>query len=101
MPGGAAKRITENIALVMESAMKRVSDFDCGEETSCYRCLRTYRNARDHERLSRRGALSLLEPGDAAARKKADSRRRTPVVLAHLVSDLGSEPQSWRKRMPT
>lgn len=62
VPGGAgaAKKIAENIGLVMETAVKRMTDCDCGEETSCYGCLRTYRNARFHEELSRRAALSLL-----------------------------------------
>ncbi|PND55343.1 DEAD/DEAH box helicase [Mycobacterium sp. ENV421] len=62
VPGGAgaAKKIAENIGVVMQSAIKRVTDCECGEETSCYGCLRTYRNAREHERLSRRGALALL-----------------------------------------
>lgn len=62
VPGGAgaAKKIAENIGLVLETAVKRVTDCDCGEETSCYGCLRTYRNARFHEDLSRRAALNLL-----------------------------------------
>lgn len=62
VPGGAgaAKKIAENIGLVVETAVKRVTDCDCGEETSCYGCLRTYRNARFHEKLSRRAALNLL-----------------------------------------
>ncbi len=62
VPGGAgsAKRIAENIGRVLEAAVKRVSDCDCGEETSCYGCLRSYRNGRFHEQLSRRGALALL-----------------------------------------
>ena len=62
VPGGAgaAKKIAENIGLVLEAAVKRATDCDCGEETSCYGCLRTYRNARFHEDLSRRAALNLL-----------------------------------------
>lgn len=62
VPGGAgsAKRIAENIGLVMESALKRVNECDCGEETSCYGCLRSHRNGRDHEELSRSAALNLL-----------------------------------------
>lgn len=64
MPGGAgaAKKIAENIGVVMQSAVKRVTECDCGEETSCYGCLRTHRDGREHERLSRRGALALLSP---------------------------------------
>jgi ATP-dependent helicase YprA (DUF1998 family) len=62
VPGGAgaAKRIAENIGLVLESAVRRVRSCDCGEETSCYGCLRTYRNARFHEDLSRGAALKIL-----------------------------------------
>ncbi|MFL0176824.1 DEAD/DEAH box helicase [Mycobacterium sp. SMC-13] len=62
VPGGAgsAKRIAENIGLVIQSAIKRVTDCDCGEETSCYGCLRSHRNGRHHEELSRRAALQIL-----------------------------------------
>jgi ATP-dependent helicase YprA (DUF1998 family) len=62
VPGGAgaAKRIAENIKMVLESAVRRVRSCDCGEETSCYGCLRSYRNARYHEELSRAAALQVL-----------------------------------------
>ena len=62
VPGGAgaAKRIAENIGPVLETAVQRVTNCDCGAETSCYGCLRTYRNSRVHEDLSRRAALNLL-----------------------------------------
>ncbi|MCV7199822.1 DEAD/DEAH box helicase [Mycobacterium angelicum] len=62
VPGGAgaAKKIAENIGAVLEAAVKRVMSCDCGEETSCYGCLRSYRNGRFHDKLSRRAALRLL-----------------------------------------
>jgi hypothetical protein len=62
VPGGAgaAKRIAENIGPVLKTAVQRVMNCDCGEETSCYGCLRTYRNSRSHEELSRGAALKLL-----------------------------------------
>lgn len=62
VPGGAgaAKRIAENIGPVLKTAVQRVTNCDCGEETSCYGCLRTYRNSRSHEELSRGAALKLL-----------------------------------------
>jgi len=65
VPGGAgaARKIAENVGHVMETAVKRIRGCDCGEETSCYGCLRTYGNARYHEQLSRRGALNLLTLG--------------------------------------
>ena len=64
VPGGAgaAKRIAENIDVVTRAAIDRVAECDCGPETSCYGCLRNYRNANFHDQLSRNGALALLEP---------------------------------------
>ena len=64
VPGGAgaAKRIAESIDVVVRSSIDRVVQCDCGAETSCYGCLRSYRNARVHDQLSRNGALALLEP---------------------------------------
>ncbi len=62
VPGGAgsARKIAENIELVMTVALARLNNCDCGPETSCYGCLRTYRNARFHEQLSRDAALQVL-----------------------------------------
>ncbi|MGO9156040.1 DUF1998 domain-containing protein, partial [Mycobacterium sp.] len=62
VPGGAgaAKRIAEDILPVVRSALSRVAVCDCGPETSCYGCLRSYRNARFHDSLTRRGALNIL-----------------------------------------
>jgi ATP-dependent helicase YprA (DUF1998 family) len=62
VPGGAgaAKKIAENIDVVLEAAVKRVTNCDCGEETSCYGCLRTYRNGKFHQDLSRGAALQIL-----------------------------------------
>jgi hypothetical protein len=33
---------------------------ECGPETSCYGCLRSYENQRDHDEISRGDALTLL-----------------------------------------
>ena len=52
--------VAENIGPVLKTAVHRVTNCDCGEETSCYGCLRTYRNQRQHEELSRGAALRLL-----------------------------------------
>lgn len=63
VPAGAgyAKLIAENIGKVFESAYERVSRCECGLETSCYRCLRSYRNQRDHDELARENALVALK----------------------------------------
>lgn len=57
---GAAKKIAENLALVLAGAVERLNACECGEETSCYGCLRTYRNARYHDVLTRGGALAIF-----------------------------------------
>ena len=64
VPGGAGSvlRIAKALPDVAAGAYERVSSCDCGEETSCYGCLRSYRNQRYHEELSRRAALRVLRP---------------------------------------
>ncbi|GAA4211636.1 DEAD/DEAH box helicase [Microbispora amethystogenes] len=63
VPGGAGSvmRIAESLDRVVETALRRVSDCDCGEETSCYGCLRNRRNERSHDLLSRGEAVKVLQ----------------------------------------
>jgi ATP-dependent helicase YprA (DUF1998 family) len=62
VPGGAggALRVAGALDEVMAAALGRVASCDCGAETSCYGCLRTQRNERHHEDLSRGAALHVL-----------------------------------------
>ncbi|MBA2671484.1 MAG: DUF1998 domain-containing protein [Gemmatimonadetes bacterium] len=62
VPGGAgnAHRIAERLPALFEAAYQRVEKCECGEETSCYNCLRNYRNQLWHDRISRRDALHVL-----------------------------------------
>lgn len=62
VPGGAghAHRVADLLPQLFSAARRRVEECDCGEETSCYGCLRSYRNQRDHELLERRLALTVL-----------------------------------------
>lgn len=62
VPGGAggAVRIATHFPDVLLAAVKRVESCDCGEETSCYSCLRTYRNQTRHDLLVRGKALAAL-----------------------------------------
>jgi hypothetical protein len=57
VPGGAGhvKRLTEgqNLTEVLKNALDRVKNCTCGEETSCYGCLRNYQNQFCHEQLKR------------------------------------------------
>jgi ATP-dependent helicase YprA (DUF1998 family) len=63
VPGGAggALRIARAFPQVMATALKRMANCDCGEETSCYGCLRNFRNQSVHDQLTRGAALAFLE----------------------------------------
>ncbi|WP_187119895.1 DEAD/DEAH box helicase [Corynebacterium provencense] len=63
VPGGAGitTKIQENFPEVLRAALHRVSYCGCGEDTSCYACLRSYSNQRFHESLRRDAAKELLE----------------------------------------
>ena len=62
VPGGAghAKRIQEGFTDVVDAALERVRNCECGPETSCYGCLRSYRNQLHHDSLSRGAAEEAL-----------------------------------------
>lgn len=55
VPGGAGhvRRIDEEIPAVLRAAYQRVKNECCGPETSCYECLRNYRNQPYHHELQR------------------------------------------------
>ncbi|GAA3571360.1 DEAD/DEAH box helicase [Microlunatus spumicola] len=62
VPGGAGSviKIYDHLEETLRAALRRVSECDCGRETSCYGCLRSYRNQRQHDLLSRGAAGDLL-----------------------------------------
>lgn len=63
VPGGAGhvKHIVDQLEEVIEEARKKVDGIcGCGEETSCYGCLRNYSNQYIHEELKRGDALYYL-----------------------------------------
>lgn len=63
VPGGAGHvlLVEQHLERVLKAALQRVSSCECGAETSCYGCLRSYGNQRDHDDLSRGAAVTLLE----------------------------------------
>jgi len=63
VPGGAgyARLINGNLEAVLARARKVVNDCECGLETSCYMCLRTFSNQRLHDDLSRGEALRFFD----------------------------------------
>lgn len=62
VPGGAghAQRVGREIAEIAQTALERVEQCECGPETSCYQCLRSYQNQVWHEELSRGAAIAVL-----------------------------------------
>lgn len=64
VPGGAGGvlRVGQALDKVVAAALERIERCDCGEETSCYGCLRSFSNQRYHDQLSRSGALQALRP---------------------------------------
>lgn len=57
---GYGRLIGQNVRAVVERALEIVSNCECGEEASCYQCLMTYGNQRDHGELSRGSARDYL-----------------------------------------
>lgn len=64
VPGGAgnAARIARALDEVLAGALDRAERCDCGEETSCYGCLRNFRNQWIHDQLIRGRAADALRP---------------------------------------
>jgi len=70
VPGGAGhvKRIAEELESVFKTAHQHVDSNCCGPETSCYECLRNYRNQPYHDELQRGLARDFLQQVLDAAR---------------------------------
>lgn len=62
VPGGAGHvhRIARELGPTFQTAFERVDKCECGEETSCYECLRNYRNQVYHDQLQRGLARGFL-----------------------------------------
>ena len=64
VPAGAgnAIKIAERFPEIVASALDRVAECTCGLDSSCYACLRNFRNQNVHEELRRQDALDRLTP---------------------------------------
>lgn len=62
VPGGAgnAQYLARRLPELVAAALRKVEECECGPETSCYSCLRSYGNQIWHDELSRGAAASLL-----------------------------------------
>ena len=63
VPGGAGcvLQIGNNFKEVIRASISKLQKCECGEQTSCYSCLRSYRNQMRHDLLSRGDAILLLK----------------------------------------
>lgn len=62
VPGGAGhvRRIADELIPTFQAAFERLDRCECGEETSCYECLRNFRNQPYHDQLQRGPARDFL-----------------------------------------
>ncbi len=62
VPGGAghAARIADQFSQLLQAARRVVEECECGDDSSCYGCLRSYANQRYHDELTRGSALDVL-----------------------------------------
>lgn len=62
VPGGAghSRHVRENLGDLIGAAIGRVSACGCGADTSCYGCLRSFRNQTYHDFLVRQAAIDVL-----------------------------------------
>jgi hypothetical protein len=92
VPGGAGhvRAIAEHLDKVLEAAWRRVHDCECGPETSCYRCLRVFRNQRLHEQLRRGAAADVLGRllGKPTSEEQTSSLSRLSVANLTALSGL-------------
>lgn len=62
-PGGSGhvEQIKGKLKETAEAALAKVDSCKCGEDTSCYNCLRNYSNQHFHDKLQRGYAIKLLK----------------------------------------
>ena len=58
---GHVAAIQKSLRQSAEAGLRKVKNCKCGLDTSCYNCLRNYRNQRFHDELQRGYAIELLE----------------------------------------
>ena len=62
VPGGAGhvENIKDHLREAVYTGYKKVKECQCGEDTSCYNCLRNYSNQRFHDDLQRSYAVGIM-----------------------------------------
>jgi len=97
VPGGAGylERVATNFPEIAKIAYELLSGCDC--KTSCYKCLRTYYNQREHQILNRNIILPLLK--DISQAQKAKESITTPTKQPAELEKEGERPQTQPKEL--
>jgi superfamily II DNA or RNA helicase len=74
VPGGAGytREIPQYIPAILKETLRRMENCTCGEETSCYGCLRNYGNQYCHENLSRGMVIHAIKPIISGVKTEVD-----------------------------
>lgn len=84
VPGGAGfvelLREPETLEIVLQAALARVEDCTCAEDSSCYECLRAYRNQWCHDQLVRGPVRAFLQELLAAVAGERMKIQPVPAV---------------------
>jgi hypothetical protein len=96
LPGGAGfvRQVSESRAELLERAMAMLEICPGGCDSSCYRCLRSYKNKFDHHLLDRHiagGLLHYLITGDMPVLSEARSRRAGQLLFDDLARQTTGE----------
>ncbi|MBN1174711.1 MAG: DUF1998 domain-containing protein [Micromonosporaceae bacterium] len=100
VPGGAGhvRHIAEHLRDVLDQALSRVAHCECGKETSCYRCLRVFRNERRHDQLRRGIAADILSR--LVGRTTTSKARVLRVSLSDLIAGRAPDRRFLVREVP-
>ena len=99
---GHVKRIYSQLDVVLKSAYRRVDGHcKCGEETTCYGCLRSYSNQLDHDIMARGMAKEylewlLLDKCDSKIRYVSTGKKESVVEKAKVDVEI---PEVWKQSL--
>lgn len=98
---GHAFRIADRLPEVLRAALSKVESCECGPETSCYSCLRNYRNQVFHDKLRRSDAVEVLQSVLVEGRSGVDlglidvHDAARPLLRAALAAGCGHPTVGW------
>ncbi len=96
-----AFRIADRLPEVLRAALSKVESCECGPETSCYSCLRNYRNQVFHDKLRRSDAVEVLQSVLVEGRSGVDlglidvHDAARPLLRAALAAGCGHPTVGW------